>query len=132
MILYFKITRPHFKFKLFTKHQCIFSRIVHSSLYFYLLVVNLPIDINLIRLALIELSSRYAFVCDIGFTIKKLWLKEILCLFLKAFYIILGNSCQVSDGAAAVLLMKRSLAMKKGLSILGVFRYILFCTIDLR
>ncbi|KAJ8432551.1 hypothetical protein Cgig2_009315 [Carnegiea gigantea] len=33
-----------------------------------------------------------------------------------------GNSSQVSDGAGAVLLMKRSLAMKKGLPILGVFR----------
>ncbi|KAK4765855.1 hypothetical protein SAY87_007497 [Trapa incisa] len=33
-----------------------------------------------------------------------------------------GNASQVSDGAAAVLLMKRSLALKKGLPILGVFR----------
>ncbi|KAL2557046.1 3-ketoacyl-CoA thiolase 2 [Forsythia ovata] len=33
-----------------------------------------------------------------------------------------GNASQVSDGAAAVLLMKRSLAMKKGLPILGIFR----------
>lgn len=33
-----------------------------------------------------------------------------------------GNSSQVSDGAAAVLLMKRSLAIQKGLPILGVFR----------
>ncbi|KAF9688932.1 hypothetical protein SADUNF_Sadunf01G0039400 [Salix dunnii] len=33
-----------------------------------------------------------------------------------------GNSSQVSDGAAAVLLMKRSVAMSKGLPILGVFR----------
>ncbi|KAL2933101.1 3-ketoacyl-CoA thiolase 2 peroxisomal [Bienertia sinuspersici] len=33
-----------------------------------------------------------------------------------------GNSSQVSDGAGAVLLMKRSLATKKGLPILGVFR----------
>ncbi|KAK1309339.1 3-ketoacyl-CoA thiolase 2, peroxisomal [Acorus calamus] len=33
-----------------------------------------------------------------------------------------GNSSQVSDGAGAVLLMKRNLAMKKGLPILGVFR----------
>lgn len=33
-----------------------------------------------------------------------------------------GTSSQVSDGAGAVLLMKRSLAMKKGLPILGVFR----------
>ncbi|KNA12531.1 hypothetical protein SOVF_125110 [Spinacia oleracea] len=35
-----------------------------------------------------------------------------------------GNSSQVSDGAGAVLLMKRSLAKKKGpptLSVLGVF-----------
>ncbi|KAJ1432371.1 Thiolase-like [Sesbania bispinosa] len=33
-----------------------------------------------------------------------------------------GNSSQVSDGAGAVLLMKRSVAVKKGLPILGVFR----------
>ncbi|PPD79270.1 hypothetical protein GOBAR_DD23794 [Gossypium barbadense] len=33
-----------------------------------------------------------------------------------------GNASQVSDGAAAALLMKRSLAMQKGLPILGVFR----------
>uniref|UniRef100_A0A803KQI7 acetyl-CoA C-acyltransferase n=1 Tax=Chenopodium quinoa TaxID=63459 RepID=A0A803KQI7_CHEQI len=33
-----------------------------------------------------------------------------------------GNSSQVTDGAGAVLLMKRSLAMHKGLPILGVFR----------
>ncbi|GJM87355.1 hypothetical protein PR202_ga03301 [Eleusine coracana subsp. coracana] len=33
-----------------------------------------------------------------------------------------GNSSQVSDGAGAVLLMKRSVAMNKGLPILGVFR----------
>ncbi|MCI65898.1 3-ketoacyl-CoA thiolase 2 peroxisomal, partial [Trifolium medium] len=31
------------------------------------------------------------------------------------------NSSQVSDGAGAVLLMKRSVAMQKGLPILGVF-----------
>ncbi|KAG6785165.1 hypothetical protein POTOM_010891 [Populus tomentosa] len=34
-----------------------------------------------------------------------------------------GNASQVSDGAGAVLLMKRSLAAQKGLPILGVFRY---------
>ncbi|KAG6426798.1 hypothetical protein SASPL_111032 [Salvia splendens] len=33
-----------------------------------------------------------------------------------------GNASQVSDGAGAVLLMKRSLAMQKGLPILGIFR----------
>ncbi|XP_010442338.1 PREDICTED: 3-ketoacyl-CoA thiolase 5, peroxisomal isoform X2 [Camelina sativa] len=33
-----------------------------------------------------------------------------------------GNASQISDGAGAVLLMKRSLAMKKGLPILGVLR----------
>ncbi|XP_027363549.1 3-ketoacyl-CoA thiolase 2, peroxisomal isoform X1 [Abrus precatorius] len=33
-----------------------------------------------------------------------------------------GNSSQVTDGAAAVLLMKRSVAVQKGLPILGVFR----------
>lgn len=33
-----------------------------------------------------------------------------------------GNASQVSDGAAAVLLMKRRVAMQKGLPILGIFR----------
>ncbi|KAK3022867.1 hypothetical protein RJ639_045957 [Escallonia herrerae] len=33
-----------------------------------------------------------------------------------------GNSSQVSDGAGAVLLMKRSVAIRKGYPILGVFR----------
>uniref|UniRef100_A0A453Q2Q7 acetyl-CoA C-acyltransferase n=2 Tax=Aegilops tauschii subsp. strangulata TaxID=200361 RepID=A0A453Q2Q7_AEGTS len=33
-----------------------------------------------------------------------------------------GNSSQVSDGAGAVLLMKRSVAVSKGLPVLGVFR----------
>ncbi|XP_073140654.1 3-ketoacyl CoA thiolase 1, peroxisomal-like [Henckelia pumila] len=33
-----------------------------------------------------------------------------------------GNASQISDGAAAVLLMKRSVAVQKGLQILGVFR----------
>nr|QSL78013.1 3-ketoacyl-CoA thiolase like chloroplastic [Nigella sativa] len=33
-----------------------------------------------------------------------------------------GNASQVTDGAGAVLLMKRSMAMKRGLPILGVFR----------
>ncbi|KAI8535772.1 hypothetical protein RHMOL_Rhmol10G0199700 [Rhododendron molle] len=35
-----------------------------------------------------------------------------------------GNSSQVSDGAGAILLMKRSVAMQKGLPILGIFRYV--------
>ncbi|XP_004290230.1 PREDICTED: 3-ketoacyl-CoA thiolase 2, peroxisomal-like [Fragaria vesca subsp. vesca] len=33
-----------------------------------------------------------------------------------------GNASQVSDGAGAVLLMKRSVAIQKGLPIIGVFR----------
>lgn len=37
----------------------------------------------------------------------------------------LGTASQVSDGAAAVLLMKRSVAMQKGLPILGVFRSVI-------
>ncbi|KAF7150739.1 hypothetical protein RHSIM_Rhsim02G0053400 [Rhododendron simsii] len=37
-----------------------------------------------------------------------------------------GNSSQVSDGAGAVLLMKRSVATQKGLPILGVFRCVNF------
>lgn len=39
------------------------------------------------------------------------------------FWYCVGNSSQVSDGAGAVLLMKRSVALQKGLPILGVFRY---------
>ncbi|KAG5631008.1 hypothetical protein H5410_002725 [Solanum commersonii] len=35
-----------------------------------------------------------------------------------------GNSSQVSDVVAAVLLMKRSIAMQKGLLILSVFRFL--------
>ena len=35
-----------------------------------------------------------------------------------------GNSSQVSDGAAAVLLMKRGEALRRGIPILGVFRYV--------
>jgi acetyl-CoA acyltransferase 1 len=34
-----------------------------------------------------------------------------------------GNSSQLSDGAGAVLLMRRNVAMQKGLPILGVFRW---------
>ncbi|KAF7127195.1 hypothetical protein RHSIM_Rhsim11G0138800 [Rhododendron simsii] len=42
-----------------------------------------------------------------------------------------GNSSQVSDGAKAVLLMKRSVAMQKGLSIISVFRCELrLCCLD--
>ncbi|XP_057813990.1 3-ketoacyl-CoA thiolase 2, peroxisomal [Cryptomeria japonica] len=41
-----------------------------------------------------------------------------------------GNSSQVSDGAGAVLLMKRSLAMQKGLPILGVFRSFVAVGVD--
>lgn len=35
----------------------------------------------------------------------------------------LGNSSQVSDGAGAVLLMRRDVAIRKGFPILGVFRF---------
>lgn len=41
-----------------------------------------------------------------------------------------GTSSQVSDGAAAVLLMKRSVAMQKGLPILGVFRTFVAVGVD--
>ncbi|XP_011034453.1 PREDICTED: 3-ketoacyl-CoA thiolase 2, peroxisomal-like [Populus euphratica] len=41
-----------------------------------------------------------------------------------------GNSSQISDGAAAVLLMKRSVAMHKGLPILGVFRTFVVVGVD--
>lgn len=33
-----------------------------------------------------------------------------------------GNASQVSDGAGAVLLMRRDVALQKGLPILGIFR----------
>lgn len=41
-----------------------------------------------------------------------------------------GNSSQVSDGAGAVLLMKRSVAVQKGLPILGVFRTFVAVGVD--
>lgn len=41
-----------------------------------------------------------------------------------------GNSSQVSDGAAAVLLMKRKLALEKNLPILGVFRSFVAVGVD--
>lgn len=39
-------------------------------------------------------------------------------------YLISGNASQVSDGAGAVLLMKRRVALEKNLPILGVFRFV--------
>ena len=44
--------------------------------------------------------------------------------FAMASGFIAGNSSQVTDGAGAVLLMKRSVALQKGLPILGVFRFV--------
>ncbi|XP_031502022.1 3-ketoacyl-CoA thiolase 2, peroxisomal-like [Nymphaea colorata] len=41
-----------------------------------------------------------------------------------------GNSSQVSDGAGAVLLMRRSVAVEKGLPILGVFRSFVAVGVD--
>ncbi|CAN6460478.1 unnamed protein product [Victoria cruziana] len=41
-----------------------------------------------------------------------------------------GNSSQLSDGAGGVLLMKRSLALKKGLPILAVFRSFVAAGVD--
>ncbi|PSR86376.1 3-ketoacyl-CoA thiolase 2, peroxisomal like [Actinidia chinensis var. chinensis] len=41
-----------------------------------------------------------------------------------------GNASQLTDGAGAVLLMKRSLAMQKGLPILGVFRSFVAAGVD--
>ncbi|KAL5702542.1 acetyl-CoA C-acyltransferase [Ranunculus cassubicifolius] len=41
-----------------------------------------------------------------------------------------GNSSQVTDGAGAVLLMKRSMAMEKGIPILGVFRSFVAVGVD--
>ncbi|XP_042478526.1 3-ketoacyl-CoA thiolase 2, peroxisomal-like [Macadamia integrifolia] len=49
-------------------------------------------------------------------------LSKIKPAFKKDGYTTGGNASQVTDGAGAVLLMKRSLAMQKGLPILGVFR----------
>ena len=41
-----------------------------------------------------------------------------------------GNSSQVSDGAAAVLLMRRSEALKRGVPVLGVFRSFVAVGVD--
>jgi acetyl-CoA acyltransferase 1 len=41
-----------------------------------------------------------------------------------------GNSSQVSDGAGAVLLMRRSVAVSKGLPVLGVFRSFVAVGVD--
>lgn len=41
-----------------------------------------------------------------------------------------GNSSQVSDGAGAVLLMRRDVAMRKGLPILGIFRSFVAVGVD--
>jgi acetyl-CoA acyltransferase 1 len=41
-----------------------------------------------------------------------------------------GNSSQVSDGAAAVLLMKRRIALEKGIPVLGVFRSFVAVGVD--
>ncbi|CAM6081695.1 unnamed protein product [Calypogeia fissa] len=49
-------------------------------------------------------------------------LKKLKPLFKKDGSTTAGNSSQVTDGAAAALLMKRGLAVQKGLPILGVFR----------
>lgn len=50
-------------------------------------------------------------------------LEEDSMLLLVIILWCVGNSSQVSDGAGAVLLMKRSVALQKGLPILGVFRH---------
>nr|POE60456.1 3-ketoacyl-coa thiolase 1, peroxisomal [Quercus suber] len=42
-----------------------------------------------------------------------------------------GNSCQVSDGVGSVLLMKRSIAVQKGVPILGVFKTFTAVAVDL-
>ncbi len=41
-----------------------------------------------------------------------------------------GNSSQVSDGAGAVLLMKRRVALEKGIHVLGVFRSFVAVGVD--
>lgn len=43
--------------------------------------------------------------------------------FFNLVHVLVGNASQVSDGAGAVLLMKRNIAMEKGLPVLGVFRF---------
>ncbi|KAL8139827.1 hypothetical protein V2J09_005848 [Rumex salicifolius] len=50
--------------------------------------------------------------------------------FMKDGTVTAGNSSQVSDGAAAVLVMKRSVAMRKRLPILGVFRSFVAVGVD--
>ena len=59
------------------------------------------------------------FQCISGFT--SCWF--IVFLIDNIAFSVTGNASQVSDGARAVLLMQRSIAMQKGLPILGVFRY---------
>ncbi|KAJ4744565.1 peroxisomal 3-ketoacyl-CoA thiolase 3 [Rhynchospora pubera] len=49
-------------------------------------------------------------------------LSKLRAVFKKDGTTTAGNSSQVSDGAGAVLLMRRDVALKKGLPILGVFR----------
>ena len=49
-------------------------------------------------------------------------LSKLRAVFKKDGSTTAGNSSQVSDGAAAVLLMRRSEAVKRGVPILGVFR----------
>eukprot|EP00249_Psilotum_nudum_P017519 c26369_g1_i1 orf=479-1861(-) len=49
-------------------------------------------------------------------------LSKLKAVFKKDGSTTAGNSSQVSDGAAAVLLMRRDVAIQKGIPILGIFR----------
>lgn len=62
-------------------------------------------------------------LCDTEYVL--LFLFEKLDQFTEYFISTIGNSSQVSDGAGAVLLMKRSVAIRKGFPILGVFRCVM-------
>ncbi|MCO5570086.1 hypothetical protein L7F22_023802 [Adiantum nelumboides] len=57
-------------------------------------------------------------------------LSKLKAVFKKNGSTTAGNSSQVSDGAAAVLLMKRGLALRKNLPILGVFRSFVAVGVD--
>jgi len=57
-------------------------------------------------------------------------LSKLKAVFKKDGTTTAGNSSQVTDGAGAVLLMKRSIAVQKGLPILGVFRSFVAVGVD--
>ena len=80
--------------------------------------------------SLVILKPMFTIVTSITISIKfLLQLKcnghhniSMFCLLYNPWFICVGNSSQVSDGAAAVLLARRSAAKKYNLPILGVFK----------